>query len=253
MLPYYVVINSIFKKKLNNYDGKNTLLIIMLTNYVYLLQEREFIKTNEKIYKIGMTTKPNHTRFNQYPKGSTLLFQIICNDCLSIEKQILSNFKSTFILRKDIGNEYFEGNFTEMISIISAIVIESYKIQDVVEFVPDANNLNTKTKLSIPLENTDDINDNQMHYICEICNKAFSTKQNYNRHINNETIHTKIQDIDLYKYKYKYKCDCGKKYLHQPSLYKHKRRCNQNKTKTEPDLNQNIDLINDNLVNLVCN
>jgi hypothetical protein len=30
---------------------------IITTNYIYLLQEREFIKTNENIYKIGMTTK----------------------------------------------------------------------------------------------------------------------------------------------------------------------------------------------------
>jgi len=62
-----------------------------------------------------------------------------------------------------------------------------------------------------------------MYYICEICNKAFTTNQNYNRHINNQNIHTKIQDIDLYKYK----CDCGKKYLHQSSLHKHKKQCNQ--------------------------
>ena len=35
---------------------------------IYLLQEREFIKTKENILKVGMTTKLNHKRFNQYPK-----------------------------------------------------------------------------------------------------------------------------------------------------------------------------------------
>ena len=44
--------------------------IVMMTNYIYLLQEREFIKTKENVYKIGMTKKENHKRFNQYPKGS---------------------------------------------------------------------------------------------------------------------------------------------------------------------------------------
>lgn len=39
----------------------------MTTNYIYLLQEREFIKTNENVYKVGMTKKENHKRFNQYP------------------------------------------------------------------------------------------------------------------------------------------------------------------------------------------
>ena len=32
---------------MNNYN--------MIINYIYLLQEREFIKTKENIYKVGMT------------------------------------------------------------------------------------------------------------------------------------------------------------------------------------------------------
>ena len=69
-------------------------------------------------------------------------------------------------------------------------------------------------------------------YICTICNKCFSTKQNYNRHINNENIHMKVQkNID----EYKYKCDCGKKYLHLSNLSTHKRTCSiiQSDTQTE--------------------
>ena len=42
----------------------------MSTNYVYLLQQREFLKTKEDIFKVGMTTQENHERFKQYPKGS---------------------------------------------------------------------------------------------------------------------------------------------------------------------------------------
>ena len=80
----------------------------MVINYIYLLQEREFIKTQENIYKVGMTTKENHQRFNQYPKSSLLLFQMICNDCRHSEKQIIKLFKERFTHRRDIGNEYFE-------------------------------------------------------------------------------------------------------------------------------------------------
>jgi hypothetical protein len=194
----------------------------MLTNYVYLLQEREFIKTNEKIYKIGMTTKPNHTRFNQYPKGSTLLFQIICNDCCSLEKQILSNFKSKFILRKDIGNEYFEGNFTEMIFIISDVVIKSYQIPDdtvtQLDQIPD----DTVTHAMTIQNNTTQTHAMTIqNYQCSVCDKSFTKKYCYNRHINNETIHIKTRHID----EYKYKCNCGKMYLHQSSLHKHKKQC----------------------------
>jgi hypothetical protein len=93
-----------------------------MTNYVYLLQEREFIKTNEKIYKVGMTQKENFERFNQYPKGSILLFQIICHDCKNMEVQVIKQFKEKFIQRKDIGSEYFEGNYKSMIDIIYSTV-----------------------------------------------------------------------------------------------------------------------------------
>lgn len=90
----------------------------MMSQYIYLLQEREFIKTKEHVYKIGMTKKENHERFNQYPKGSILLFQMICDNCKNIENQVIKLFKQKFKLRKDIGNEYFEGEYKNMIDII---------------------------------------------------------------------------------------------------------------------------------------
>lgn len=92
--------------------------IVMMTNYIYLLQEREFIKTKENVYKIGMTKKENHKRFNQYPKGSILLFQIICNNCKNIETQIIKLFKEKYKQRRDIGSEYFEGSYKNMIELI---------------------------------------------------------------------------------------------------------------------------------------
>ena len=100
----------------------------MMSNYIYLLQEREFIKTNENIYKVGMTEKENHIRFNQYPKGSVLLFQIICRNCRNMENKIKTQFKTEFKLRKDIGNEYFEGDYKNMIDIIYSIVKEEDEI-----------------------------------------------------------------------------------------------------------------------------
>ena len=68
----------------------------MTSNYIYLLKEREFLKTKEEILKVGMTTKINHERFNQYPKGSLLLFQMICKDCKKIEKNVLKKFINIF-------------------------------------------------------------------------------------------------------------------------------------------------------------
>lgn len=93
-----------------------------MSNYIYLLREREFIKTGEPIFKVGMTTKENHVRFNQYPKGSILLFQIICKSCKNMETHILTEFRTKFKSRKDIGNEYFEGEYKTMMDIIYLIV-----------------------------------------------------------------------------------------------------------------------------------
>ena len=63
-----------------------------ISQYIYLLQEREFIKCKENIYKIGKTKQEKFKRFNQYPNGSILLLYIICNDCDSNEKQIINLF-----------------------------------------------------------------------------------------------------------------------------------------------------------------
>lgn len=103
----------------------------MTSNYIYLLQEREFVNKKESVYKIGRTKQENSKRIKQYPKGTVLLFQIICNDCSITEKAIISIFKEKFKHRKDIGNEYFEGNYQTMIDIIySTIKLEfgEYKV-----------------------------------------------------------------------------------------------------------------------------
>ena len=86
-----------------------------MTDYIYLLQEREFINTNQNVYKLGRTRQNNLQRFKQYPKGSKLLLQQICNDCYTLEKKLISDFKNKYKYRKELGNEYFEGDYNDMI------------------------------------------------------------------------------------------------------------------------------------------
>ena len=127
----------------------------MNTNYIYLLQEREFIKTKENIYKVGRTRKDNYERFNQYPKGSILLFQMICKRCEKIEVEIIKEFKERFKQRKDIGNEYFEGDYKIMIDII---YLEIKKEKNEIE--EDENkleNINEEIKFKILCEKIDEI------------------------------------------------------------------------------------------------
>ena len=60
------------------------------TSYIYLLQEREFIKTNEQIFKIGKTKQTN---FKRYPIGSKIILQIKCDNYHNYEKILLNKFK----------------------------------------------------------------------------------------------------------------------------------------------------------------
>ena len=92
-------------------------------NYVYLIQEREFIKTRESIYRIGTTRKLG--KFSRYPKGSILMFQIYCGG-KNIESKILKIFRQKFTCRRDIGTDYFQGNYSYMIDIIYSIVKQEH-------------------------------------------------------------------------------------------------------------------------------
>jgi hypothetical protein len=88
-------------------------------HYVYLLREREFIKTGENVYKIGRTQK-GFERVKSYPNGSELVFYIKCDDCIVLEREVILRFTELFKLRNDIGREYFEGDWKEMVKIINS-------------------------------------------------------------------------------------------------------------------------------------
>lgn len=118
---------------------------ITTRNYIYLLQEIEFAEISENIYKVGMSTKGNLTQFNQYPQGYVILFQMICNNCKKMEKKIIKLFKKKFNFKKELGNEYFEGDYKTMIEIIYLIITNEINIQE------DEPNNNTTIK---PINNT---------------------------------------------------------------------------------------------------
>ena len=87
--------------------------------YIYLIKEREFIKTEEEIYKIGRSAQYNAKRINQYPNGSIILLIIFCGNSEEIEKFLITEFKKLFKQRRDIGLEYFEGCFLKMRDVIT--------------------------------------------------------------------------------------------------------------------------------------
>lgn len=116
----------------SNSIDNNKKIVTSTVNYIYLLKEREFIKTNEDVYKIGRSKQENIKRFNQYPKGSILLLQIVCEDCISEENTLIKLFKTKFKQREDIGIEYFEGNYMSMIGTILSVVNKPPMVYDTI-------------------------------------------------------------------------------------------------------------------------
>lgn len=86
----------------------------MSSNYIYLIQEREFFVSKQNVYKIGKTKQDNMKRVAQYPKGSRLILYIECKDCDKTEIQLINDFITKYKHRTDIGNEYFEGDVNQI-------------------------------------------------------------------------------------------------------------------------------------------
>lgn len=142
----------------------------MEQQYIYLLQEREFIRLNEKTYKIGKTKQPHNKGMNNYPIGSKLIFQILCDNCDELEKKLIKIFTKKFKQRDDYGKEYFEGEYTKMIKIIYENVCTKFKCQqkrteNVIESLySKLDDLNMEIEL---LNGELEMSEEDVEYICE--------------------------------------------------------------------------------------
>lgn len=95
----------------------------MSSGYIYVLKEREFIRVNEPVYKVGCT-EDIFKRTKQYPKGSQLLYCQAVNNCVEAERialKLLLTLESKFKQRRDIGREYFECKLHDMIHTVTSV------------------------------------------------------------------------------------------------------------------------------------
>ena len=86
---------------------------------IYLLQEREFIKTGEQVYKIGRS-KQFVTRMSSYPTGSRVHLVVSVSDPIGLENKLKQLFVQRFKHRNDYGSEYFEGSLKLMMDTITS-------------------------------------------------------------------------------------------------------------------------------------
>ncbi len=175
--------------------------------YIYLIQEREFIKCKEPIYKIGKTKQQCLKRILNYPNGTSLIIQIKCSDCDKYEKMLINKFKEEFIHMKEIGNEYFKGNENKMIELIYGLIWE----------------LDIKVK-----ENEKECNEMNK---CSKCNKELSSKYYLEKHLLICKGVSNTLECHL----------CHKIFAHSSSKSKHLKTCKEkNKLSNENKNNQRL-------------
>jgi len=83
--------------------------------HIYIVKEREFIKTNENIFKIGRS-KNIVNRMPSYPKDSRIYSIIYTPNVNEFEKTMIERFDNLFVNRTDIGREYYECSENEIMS-----------------------------------------------------------------------------------------------------------------------------------------
>jgi hypothetical protein len=82
--------------------------------HIYLIREREFIRMNESIFKLGRSSNIKN-RCGSYPKNSEIIIILQVSDSVQVEKELMKQFKQLFSQRRDIGDEYFAGDKAQMI------------------------------------------------------------------------------------------------------------------------------------------
>jgi hypothetical protein len=102
--------------------------------YIYLIKEREFVNSNQNVFKVGRTIQKTPTcyleRLKDYKRGSQVLsvLHVDCDDCEHIESKVKDTFNKMFKRHND-GHEYFEGDPKTMSMAINAIYADYYSTQ----------------------------------------------------------------------------------------------------------------------------
>ncbi len=111
---------------------------------IYILYPRACKNCNENVYKIGKT-KNYKQRLSKYTKGSKYILVIKVDDYHNIETKLLQLCRLKFTERKDYGNEYFESNRVDIISLVKEIThIKEIIIEEVNNKINISENINDK-------------------------------------------------------------------------------------------------------------
>lgn len=115
---------------------------------IYICIEREFL--NNPIYKIGYTQKNNINKYikRRYPKNTKLIYHRKTDYPKLCEKIIVKYCDIIFHKRRDIGNEYYEGNIDYLQRTIDKIIEKGDYILELNKIEIIHNKYKNKMKLA---------------------------------------------------------------------------------------------------------
>ena len=214
---------------------------------IYLIKLREHVNSNENIYKIGKTKQSSLKRYDSYPKGSVLLYHVICNNCNNCEKEIIKLFKNKYKSETNIGNEYFSGDYIDMINDIHSIVYKNLNATKGICVKADDANVEAVKNESKGEDVKGDgakVNNTNINYLCDVCNKKYSSYQSLWNHY--KKFHQEIKNDNTCKY-------CNKSFSQKSSLNRHYKNCNYklNHNKKDAELIKKQIESNNNNINMI--
>jgi hypothetical protein len=188
--------------------------------HVYLIQEREFLRLKENVYKVGKTIQ-EFERFRSYPKGSVVHLMVSCDDCSALEKKVIFQFKQKYRQCKEYGTEYFEGNLDDMIATITFIRNNLVKVEEDVkkqqeEQVRKYEEENTRLQdqeaarqRELETNKLAEIRRNEQEqrnkFYCDLCKVDCKRSDSYSHHVLTKkhlTFYERLNNVDLH-----YRCE----------------------------------------------
>lgn len=197
--------------------------------YIYLIHTRASLNIKEPVYKIGKTADFNK-RLSGYDKGNKPILVLYVNNCDIFEKLIIEIFNTNFIKRTDYGNEYFEGNVSDMIGIIMDKFNDINMCYNIKE-PKQEEELKLKQELEqeqLKLKQKQELEQKQLKQKQEL--EQEQLKQEQTNITNN--LYYNLCDDSMYNNKYytsskknSLQCACKKTYAHSSSLCVHRKKC----------------------------
>lgn len=89
--------------------------------YLYIMQLREHANSAQDVFKVGRT-RDIIQRMADYPSNSALLFCAQVSDMFEGEKRLLAALRIAHTQRTDIGSEYFEAPYGDIVTAVNAVV-----------------------------------------------------------------------------------------------------------------------------------